>query len=271
MQTAQQKAGKVYLVGAGPGAPDLLTLRAARLLEQADIVFYDALVNPEIVALAVKAKKFAVGKRCGQHSSAQHFINKRLIDATREHAVIVRLKGGDPMLFARAQEEIDALTAAGIEFEVVPGITAALSASADLGISLTRRAVSRSVTFATPRIGKDEQASDWVAGVLAADTAVLYMAAGEAGEIAQQLIKRGKPADLPVALVRDASSPDVEIQLMTLADLSQGVSRDERPVILMLGNVYREALDAASKHSGKNENDQDHFIWPILINQRCQN
>src|SRR5213592_1009668 len=113
--------GTVFLVGAGPGAPDLLTLRAARLLAEADIVFHDALVHPDTIALAARAEKIAVGKRCGKHSTAQKFINKRLIDAARAHAVVIRLKGGDPMLFGRAQEEIDALRAAGIPFEVVPG------------------------------------------------------------------------------------------------------------------------------------------------------
>jgi len=136
-------SGKVYLVGAGPGATDLLTLRAASLLEQADVVLYDALVAPQTLALAAHATKIAVGKRSGRYSTAQKFINKRLVDAARQHAVVVRLKGGDPMLFGRAQEEIDALTAAEIEFEVVPGVTAACAASAELGVSLTRRGVAR--------------------------------------------------------------------------------------------------------------------------------
>ena len=112
------ESGKVYLVGAGPGAPDLLTLRAARLLAEADVVFHDALVHPDTIALATHAIKIAVGKRCGRHSTAQRFINKRLIDAVKIHRTVVRLKGGDPMLFGRAQEEIDALVAAGIEVEV---------------------------------------------------------------------------------------------------------------------------------------------------------
>src|SRR5205085_12601693 len=129
--------GKVYLVGAGPGAPDLLTLRAARLLESADVVFHDALVHPETLALAAHAIKIAVGKRCGRHSTAQRFINKRLVDAAREHRVVVRLKGGDPMLFGRAQEEIAALEAAAVPYAVMPGVTAALAAAAQLGTSLT--------------------------------------------------------------------------------------------------------------------------------------
>ena len=135
-------SGVVYLVGAGPGAPDLLTLRAARLLAQADIVFHDALVHPETLALAEKAVKVAVGKRSGKLSAAQRFINKQLVDAARKHKTIVRLKGGDPMLFGRAQEEIDALNAAGVKVEIVPGISAAFAASAELQASLTRRAIS---------------------------------------------------------------------------------------------------------------------------------
>src|SRR5882757_527626 len=117
--------GKVYLIGAGPGAPDLLTLRAAEILERAELVFHDALVHPQTLARAGRARKILVGKRSGRHSTAQSFINKRLVDAARKHAVVVRLKGGDPMLFGRAQEEIDALRKAGIDFEIVPGVTAA--------------------------------------------------------------------------------------------------------------------------------------------------
>jgi uroporphyrin-III C-methyltransferase len=124
--------GVVYLVGAGPGAPDLLTLRAARLLGEANIVFFDALVHPETVALAANAEKIAVGKRCGRHSTVQQFINKRLVDAARKHAVVVRLKGGDPLLFGRFTQEETRRSSAGIRCEVVPGITAALAAAAQV-------------------------------------------------------------------------------------------------------------------------------------------
>jgi len=163
---------KVWLVGAGPGAPDLLTLRAFRLLQQADILFHDALVNPAIIDIAAGAERVAVGKRCGRHSTAQRFINRRLVDAAATHRNIVRLKGGDPMLFGRAQEEIDALLAAGVEIEVVPGVTSALAASADTLRSLTARGVSRSVTFVTPRVGEGEDRSNWLHAAAAADTAV---------------------------------------------------------------------------------------------------
>src|SRR5438046_7446993 len=167
--------GTVYLVGAGPGAPDLLTLRAARLLERADIVFHDALVHPDTLALAARAVKVAVGKRCGKHSTAQKFINKRLIDAAATHSVVVRLKGGDPMLFGRAQEEIAALEAAAIRYEVVPGVTAALAACAELGISLTRRGSVRSVALVTPRVAEGAAARDWATRVAAEDGGAIYM------------------------------------------------------------------------------------------------
>jgi len=231
--------GVVYLVGAGPGAPDLLTLRAADLLRRADIVFHDALVHPDTLALAEKAEKIAVGKRCGRHSTAQRFINKRLIDAAHRYAVVVRLKGGDPMLFGRAQEEIDALQEAGIEYAVVPGITAALAASAELGISLTRRGMSRNVSFITPRTGKDEDAHDWARGALAADTCAIYMGIGEAAHIAATLMDRGASPDLPVVIVENASLADQRHLALRLADLGAvALPGITGPAVILLGEVY---------------------------------
>ena len=231
--------GVVYLVGAGPGAPDLLTLRAARLLQQADIVFHDALVHPDTVALAVNAEKVAVGKRCGRHSTAQQFINKRLVDAARKHAVVVRLKGGDPMLFGRAQEEIAALEAEGIRCEVVPGITAALAASAELKTSLTQRGIARSVTFATPRVGKGERASSWADGLAASDAGAIYMGVGEAPAIAATLLAAGKPPGLPVAVVESASLPDQRVRYTTLAALPRlAVAEISGPALILLGPQF---------------------------------
>ena len=199
--------GIVYLVGAGPGAADLLTLRAARLLERADIVFHDALVPPAILALASRAEKVEVGKRSGRHSTAQAFINKRLVDAACKYQVIVRLKGGDPMLFGRAHEELACLRKNRVRFEIVPGITAALAASANLGVSLTARGRSRSVAFLTPRAAAGKRANDWVKVALAADTVVIYMGAGEAESIASALIGAGGlPAPIS-ALAIDSASP----------------------------------------------------------------
>jgi uroporphyrin-III C-methyltransferase len=254
--------GTVYLVGAGPGAPDLLTLKAARLLESADIVFYDALVHPDTVALATRAEKIAVGKRCGTHSTAQRFINKRLVDAARTHARVVRLKGGDPMLFGRAQEELEALEAAGIAFEVVPGVTAAQAAAADLGLSLTRRGVSRSVAYATPRVGRDEQPSDWAASLAHADTAVLYMASHEAREVAATLLELGRPGGWPVAIVESASL-DSRRSFTTLGALARdGLSPGAGPTLLMFGEVFRPGLEAARA-------TEREFQRTVASNQRC--
>ncbi len=234
---------KVYLIGAGPGAPDLLTLRAAEILKRAGIVFHDALVHPQTLALAARAQKIAVGKRCGRHSTAQKFINKRLVDAARTHRVVVRLKGGDPMLFGRAQEEIDALHKAGIEFEVVPGVTAALAASAELGVSLTRRGMSRAVAFVTPRAGEGERENDWAASVLAADTAVIYMGAGLAEAISAELIERGKSKDTPLAVVESASLPAQQALYGTLADLPTLVLKaGDGPAVVLIGEVLKAVL-----------------------------
>jgi len=239
--------GKVYLVGAGPGAPDLLTLRAAKLLALADVVFHDALVHPDTLALAVRAQRIAVGKRCGKHSTAQRFINKRLVDAARRHAVVVRLKGGDPMLFGRAQEEIDALTAAGVRYEVVPGVTAAMAACAELGISLTQRGVARSVALVTPRAGEGERPSDWVASVAASDAAAVYMAAGQASEIAAALIAAGKSPATPVAVAENVSLTDRRVRygsLSVLPDIAQaGIPG---PAVILIGPQFRPTACAAS-------------------------
>ena len=238
-------SGTVYLVGAGPGAVDLLTLRAARLLEHADIVFHDALVNPETLALAARAIKVAVGKRSGKHSTAQRFINKQLIDAAKKHQTVLRLKGGDPMLFGRAQEEIDALVAAGITLEIVPGVSAAFAASADLQCALTRRALARSVVFATPREASGSKQNTWAKAAAAADTAVLYMAAGEAQAVSAALMANGVPASRPVVIVENASSALRKVIPTTVGNLraaAQGIGAG--PALVMVGEVYADVQAA---------------------------
>jgi uroporphyrin-III C-methyltransferase len=236
--------GTVHLVGAGPGAAELLTLRAARLLGEADAVFHDALVSKEILTFAAKARLVAVGKRSGRFSTAQHFINKQLLDAARRYQTVVRLKGGDPMLFGRAHEEISFLKKRGIKVEIVPGVTAALAASAELQVSLTRRGEARSVAFVTPRVGAGERESRWVDAVLAADTAAIYMAAGETATIAQALIDAGKPARTPVAVIERASLPDAKVSFMTLGKL-RALQAPDAPALIFVGEVYREAATAA--------------------------
>ena len=237
--------GKVYLVGAGPGAPDLLTLRAARLLEAADIVFHDALVHPDTLALA-HCKRVNVGKRFGHVSTEQRFINRALVEAARAHDVVVRLKGGDLMLFGRAQEEIDALREAGIEVEVVPGVTAALAAASALQVSLTRRGIARTVALLTPRVGKDETPSEWLPAALGADSLVLYMAAGASQSIARELIAGGKPAQTPVALVESATLPEEKQVFTTLKALAAEVlPRAAGPVVMCVGEVFRDRSSVA--------------------------
>jgi len=231
--------GKVYLVGAGPGAPDLLTLRAARLLERADIVLHDALVHPDTLGLAANARLVDVGKRHGQVSTEQRFIHRALIEAARSHAVVVRLKGGDPMMFGRAQEEIEALEEAGIEYEVVPGVTAALAAASTLGTSLTRRGVARTVAFLTPRVGRGETAGEWLPAALGADSVVLYMAAGASQSIATDLIAAGKPATTPVALVESATLAEERHLFTTLSHLAaEALPKAVGPVVMCVGEVF---------------------------------
>jgi uroporphyrin-III C-methyltransferase len=238
--------GTVYLVGAGPGASDLLTLRAARLLERADIVFHDALVDAGTLALARTAVRVAVGKRCGMLSTAQRFINKQLIDAARRYGTVVRLKGGDPMLFGRAQEEIDALRAAGVPVEVVPGVTAAFAASAELAQSLTQRGLSRSTVFVTPRVGEGESGHDWAVPAAAADTVVLYMAGRQAEAISAGLVAAGVPASRPAVFVESASLPNRRIVPARVGELASAASAlGDGPALLLIGEVYERLVAAA--------------------------
>lgn len=240
--------GKVYLVGAGPGSPDLLTLRAARLLERADIVFHDALVHEDTLALATRARLVAVGKRCGKLSTAQRFINKQLIEAARHHEVVVRLKGGDPMLFGRAQEEIGELQQAGVTVEVVPGISAALAASADIGQSLTQRGISRSAVFLTPRFGTGETQHDWARAGSHADTIALYMASRQADAISAGLIAAGIPASRPAVFVENASLVSRRVIPTRVGDLANAAKQlGGGPAILLVGEVYSRIV-AAIEH-----------------------
>ncbi|MCU0869549.1 MAG: uroporphyrinogen-III C-methyltransferase [Burkholderiales bacterium] len=239
--------GRVYLVGAGPGAADLLTLRAARLLAQADVVLHDALVDPAVLALAPQARCVAVGKRACRPSTAQRFICKQLVDAARRHACVVRLKGGDPMLFGRAAEEIDALDAAGIAFEVVPGITAACAAAAQLRVPLTVRGVARSVAFVTPRVGAGETASDWDA-VAGADSLALYMAGHELDRVLARLVASGRPASTPVVAIANASLPDTRVWSSTLG---QGAALPDAfagaAVLVFVGDAFARVRAAEAR------------------------
>jgi uroporphyrin-III C-methyltransferase len=239
--------GKVYLIGAGPGAADLITVRGAKLLGQAQVVLHDALIEPAMLDYAPDARKIAVGKRCGQRSTAQHFINKQIVDAAREHDVVVRLKGGDPMLFGRADEEMRALEAAGIEYEVVPGITAALASAATLKRSLTLRGVSRSVALATY---SRAPGSDEIREQASADSLVFYMGRDSAPEIAQQLLDSGRAGSTPVAIVEACSTERERSLTLTLSEMANGEAQDwldaSQPSLLMIGEAFAERSSRVS-------------------------
>ncbi len=246
--------GKVYLIGAGPGAADLITVRGARLLAEADVVLHDALIEPAMLDYARRARRIAVGKRCGQRSTAQHFINKQIVDAAREHAVVVRLKGGDPMLFGRADEEMRALEAAGIDYEVVPGITAALASAAALKRSLTLRGVARSVAFATK---SRAPGSDEIREQVNADSLVYYMGRDSAPGIAQQLINAGRAGATPVAIVEACSTPRERMLTLTLAEMAAGAAQawldPAQPSLLMIGDAFAERAPQLADEASRDE------------------
>ncbi len=227
-------AGKVYLVGAGPGAIDLITVRGARILARADVVLHDALVTPEMLSLCPQAEKISVGKRSGQRSTAQVQINRLLVECAGKYGVVVRLKGGDPMLFGRADEELRALEEAGIDVEIVPGITAALAAAASTKQPLTKRGVARSVAFFTSSIapGHPEQTT-----LPDCDTLIQYMGGREAITTAQKLLEQGRSPELPVIVVENCSRDNERVMHLRLADLEQGLAACQGPVLVMFGHA----------------------------------
>jgi uroporphyrin-III C-methyltransferase len=258
------KLGKVYLVGAGPGAADLITVRGAKLLAKADMVFHDALVDPAMLELCPQAIKKPVGKRCGQLSSAQHFINKRLIDAAQKHQIIVRLKGGDPMMFGRADEEIQALKKHQIEVEVVPGITAALAGAAAIQQSLTLRGVSRSVAFVTLAQGTNKlNSTETQAQPIQnpqADTLVYYMGRKDAASIAKQLIENSPnhARGTPVHILEAVSTQNERHWSSTLGELANGKANNwfdsASPALIMVGEALREDQQVMNQTAAQTSN-----------------
>jgi len=237
------KNTRVFLIGAGPGDPELLTLKAARLLEAAEVVLHDSLVDPRILAAAPRARLIDVGKRCGRHAAPQQEICRLLVEEAQAGHVVVRLKGGDPMVFGRATEEMDALRAYGIGFEVVPGVTAATAAAASLSLSLTRRGISRSLHFLTGHGAEDGlPAHDWVALTRAGGTLVVYMGGKTLSGLAAHFIEAGMPADMPAVAVEDASLETQKIIRGTMASLpSQVAAASPRgPVLVLIGPAMQD-------------------------------
>jgi uroporphyrin-III C-methyltransferase len=233
------KPGDVWLVGAGPGDAELLTLKAARLIAAADIIFYDALVGPDIIALArTDAQCVNVGKRSGRHSMPQTVICDCLLEAAESGLRVMRLKGGDPGIFGRATEEISFLQAHDISVHIVPGVTAACAAAASAGLSLTRRGEVRQLRMITAHARDDETlALDWTS--LADPTSVLaiYMGKCSAAEIAAQLMTAGLPADHPVVAVENVSLPREKHVFCALSSLAQNndIAEMAGPVLLLIG------------------------------------
>jgi len=275
--------GKVFLIGAGPGDPGLLTLKAARTLADCDVVVYDHLVNPEVLSHCRRgAELIYAGKRAGERSIAQSEISLLLIERARAGQIVGRLKGGDPFIFGRGAEEALALVAAGVDWEVIPGISSGIAAAAYAGIPLTHRHCSSSVAFITGHEGKDKAGTqvDWRTAALAADTLVIFMCGTTISNIANELIAGGRSGSTPIALVRWGTYEFQEVFTATLADLVParlrhphagaptvplsepgGDLRFDAPVIAIVGESvklaetlqwfrYGTRLSLANKHAG---------------------
>jgi uroporphyrin-III C-methyltransferase len=229
-------SGKIYLIGAGPGDPELLTLKAARLLAGAEVVLHDALVSEAVLAMISRAAQVInVGKRAGQKLLTQEEINALLVSYGRTRTTVVRLKGGDPSIFGRAGEEIEALRTAGIEYEIVPGISAALGAAAAAGISLTDRRLASQILLTTFSRGTDGSAMD-LGCVTSTTTLVLYMPGADYAEVSERLLEGGLPADLPCVIVSRATGSQQQVRWSNVARLGSE-EKLPAPALLIVGRV----------------------------------
>ena len=235
-------AGKVFLVGAGPGDPELVTLKGARLLAAADTVVYDHLVGEGVLDLArAEAERIYVGKEPGRHELPQESINSLLIERARAGRCVVRLKGGDPFVFGRGGEEIIELAAAGVPFEVVPGVTAASAAAAYAGMPLTHRGLARACMLVSGHLTDGQVDVDWEALARPGQTIAVYMGIGAIGIICERLIAHGLDGSTPAAAIRNASVASQRTVVGTLADLPARIARAQlqSPAIVIIGEVVR--------------------------------
>lgn len=267
--------GKVYLVGAGPGDPELLTLKALRVLRSADAVLHDDLVSPEILKLVRPAAQiYNVGKRCGHKNIRQEEINFLMITLASSGLQVVRLKGGDPLIFGRAGEEIEALARAGVVYEIVPGITSALGAAAAAGFSLTHRRKSSALVFITGHNASEDSNADWNRLVTSGATLVVYMPGHDYAGIANRLAAAGLSSGTPCAIISRATTTEQQIHRTAISRLDRAPHLPA-PTLLVVGEIVSlagaevaemltgvdSALMAASSHQGS-------FAQQISVQQR---
>ncbi|MEJ2008227.1 MAG: uroporphyrinogen-III C-methyltransferase [Acidobacteriota bacterium] len=244
MKSADNRAGKVFIVGAGPGADDLITLRGLRALEQADVILYDALMSTKLLDQAPSgAERIYVGKRCGRHSMKQDEISRLIVAKAQEGKTVVRLKGGDPLIFGRGGEEALACAGAGVDFEIVPGVSAVLGAASCAGIPLTHRGISSSVAFVTAHGARCGESPDlsWISLARNIDTLVIFMGSAWLGTIAVALVESGLPGTRSVAVISNATSENQVTVLGTLETIAEQVAKAglPTPMLIVVGEVAR--------------------------------
>lgn len=244
-QNSEFSQGSVWFVGAGPGDPDLLTCKAERLLGKATVVFFDALVGPDVLTLIPDhICQVSVGKRAGRHSKDQRGINDLLVEAASSGEKVLRLKGGDPAIFGRLQEEMDALNERNIPFQICPGITAASAAAASAGCSLTLRGLARKLSFVTAHARAGEELElDWGALADPEATLAIYMGRSSASKICKKLLQHGLAPNLPVLLVENASLPNERIIQTRLASMGMvtDMSGGAGPIVMLVGQAVRNS------------------------------
>lgn len=250
MQPDDFASGTVWLVGAGPGDPELLTMKAVRLIERADVVFYDALVGDRVLALIPpRADRVSVGKRSGRHSKDQRTIDAMLAEAAAAGKRVVRLKGGDPSIFGRSTEELSALRVAGFPVRLCPGITAACAAAASAGISLTLRGIARDVRFVTAHSKRGAALDiDWTSLANGGSTLAFYMGRDAAGDMMRGLMRAGMSGEMPVLIACDVSGPD-ERRLATRLDLLELATKSfaaGAPTLILVGMAVAQAEVASA-------------------------
>ncbi|MGX9418102.1 uroporphyrinogen-III C-methyltransferase [Vibrio sp. WJH972] len=235
---SQLQAGEVALVGAGPGDPELLTVKALSYLQQADIVLYDYLVSEDIMSLIPSSTILVcVGKRAGHHSVPQEKTNQLIVDFAKQGHRVVRIKGGDPFMFGRGGEELEVLFDAGIKFQVIPGITAAAGATAYAGIPLTHRDHAQSAIFVTGHVKAENDDIDWSTLARGRQTLVIYMGLMKSNYIQKQLLKHGRQGDTPIAIIERGTQSKQQVFKGKLSDLSQLAAGAESPSLIVIGEV----------------------------------